>query len=338
MKFLFIITFAFHFWAVLYAAPVFPECEKWFKQSKIDRHGRECFQKCFVAPIGLTDGACPQQCADICQPDTKIWLYFGNGMWTTFENAQKSLNEFDRRLYPFLKSKYPTTLRFLVPEKAAAVAYNTKLFAPLQLLEAMGQMGYRQYTDFFYWLSSLKPAPEWFRKKMDEIATASFFARILDSDLKKQVNGYASHLKDGDAIIVVAHSQGNLYRDEAFHILNDLTGRPVVASFGSVSIATPSRNASSGEIPMGHNWYTTLTTDTLIASLNALRPNIKNDSGSLGDHYFETYLNGDHSGPKILEDTACVLSQLNGVLISPVPGNDTDGCHPDDEEKTADED
>jgi hypothetical protein len=39
-----------------------------------------------------------------------------------------------------------------------------------------------------------------------------------------------------------------------------------------------------------------------------------------------------------MEDTACVLSELNGVLISPSLQTYEDGCHPDDENEVTDED
>ncbi len=322
--------------AILFSAgalgQVARECHEWFKATRIDAKSRDCFRSCFTSNTHIFND-CWRECDDLCTPELKIWLYFGNGMFNTIEDARKSLEVLNEKLYPFLKSKYPSTLRFLVPQGLTELAYNTNLGAIVQFLEAMGQKADGDFSDFFYWLSGLKVAPEWFRKQMAEIGMDARFARVLDSDLKRQVDSYLSHLKEGDAVIVVAHSQGNLYRDEAFHLLDALSGSPVVARFGSVSVATPSGNASRGHIPMGSQWYTTLFSDPLIALMPAaLRANTRNEPSGLFDHSWTTYLEGNRSGPKILKDTACVLSELNGAVISPSVHMYEDGCHLDKEE------
>lgn len=323
------------------ALPVFSGsvCEDWFERQGLDRHSRDCFQKCFTARAGISEMACCRECDDLCQPALKIWLFFANGMFNSQREAKASLDALNVRLYPFLKTKYPK-LRFLVPPQYSDVAYNTNEIWVEQLLQVLDQWGSNGYENFFSWLSDMKAAPDWFRKKMAEAGGSVYADRLFrDADLKKQIESYKSHLDQGDAVLVVAHSQGNFYRDEAFTLLDRQRGSPALESFGSVSVATPSQNASPGVIPMGSRWYTTLVSDPVIAVVpHALPPNTKNDPIGLFDHLFiSNYLEGNQSGPKILEDTACVLSELNGVLISPSLQIYEDGCHPDDENEVTDE-
>ncbi len=333
MRFAFILTAAILFSAGA-LGQVARECQEWFKTTGIDAKSRACFRSCFTSNTHIFND-CWRECDDLCTPELKIWLYFGNGMFNTIEDARESLEILNEKLYPFLKSKYPSTLRFLVPQGLTELAYNTNLGAIIQFLEAMGQKADGSFVNFFYWLSGLKIAPEWFQKQMVGIGTnARFTTLVLDSDLKRQLNNYLLHLKKGDAVLVVAHSQGNLYRDGAFHLLDILTGRPQIPRFGSVSVATPSGNASPGIIPMGRRWYTTLFSDLLIAKMpTSLPANTRNDPSGLFDHFWMTYLEGNRSGPKILQDIACVLSKLNGVLISPTTRDYNDGCHPETEDE-----
>lgn len=254
-------------------------------------------------------------------------------MFNSEREAEHSLGAMNARLYPFLQRKFPPETRFLVNPFMTRVAYNTSEFWLEQFLQVNEQIKTEEVANFFLYLSGLKLAPEWFRKKAREVMESTILARLdRDSDLKEHVKSYQSHLTDGDAVIVVAHSQGNLYRDEAFTILDGLAGHPAVARFGSVSVATPSEAASSGLFPLGEKWYTTLYSDPVIGLLpHALRPNLMNKGAGLFNHFFtESYLDGDPSGTKVLEDITCVLSQLSGVLMSPTLKEHEDGCHLED--------
>lgn len=306
-------------------------CGEWFEHSRIDPRSRDCFSRCFHEQVPAY-GDCSMACEELCKPDLKIWLYFANGMFNSQQNAMNSLEGLNKRLYPFLRTKHPSTLRFLVSPDLTDVAYNEDEAALMQFLEVVDQWGSGQYAHVMGWLSGLEVAPDWFRKKMIEARADVLEGRQRrDFDLQRQIRSYLSHLETNDVVFVVAHSQGNFYRDEAFGALFRHYESKSDGNFGSISVATPSDNASPGLQPMGDNWYTTLTSDPVIAAVpRALPANVRNRSGGLFDHLFiSNYLDGDQSGPKILEDTACVLSQLNGVLFSPTLKAYDEGCHRD---------
>lgn len=220
-------------------------------------------------------------------------------------------------------------MRFLVSPHSARVAYNTNEFWLNQILQVVDQKMNQDWENFFLYLSGAKIAPEWFQLAALDISKRFHQMSLLnDKDLRVQVYEYQSHISKGNAIVVVAHSQGNLYRDAAFYHLDRLNDHPMRAKYASVSVATPTGSSPPGEFPDGE-WHITLFSDYLIRAVpGAMHPNVRNTPSGTLDHFFvEHYLNGNASGPKILEDTACVLSRLNGVLISPSLTEYRDGCH-----------
>jgi len=104
------------------------------------------------------------------------------------------------------------------------------------------------------------------------------------------VGYYEADLLSGKRVIVVAHSQGNLFTNQA---LSDVAVRnyELSQSIGSVGVASPAGTT------VGSNDYTTAHDDRVIDGLrlisNVLPSNIENDPGVFNDfrsftnHYFE---------------------------------------------------
>jgi hypothetical protein len=304
-------------------------CRKWFRDKAIDYKSRSCFEQCFLAQ-NIMEGTCHFDCDVLCEPDTKIWLYFGNGMFNSVNDAQFSLDSLKAQLYPFLEKKYPEARRFLAGPTTARIAYNTNEPVLEQLLQVIDHKMGHHYDKLFLYLSGGSMAPDWFYGAVREVSKRFNRERLLhDVDLKTQVQEYQSRISKQDAVLVVAHSQGNLYLDEAF---SHLEQSKAPGLFGSVSVATPAEVAPRGKTAAGE-WYVTLSSDSLIRAIPAAMPaNVTNKPAGLFDHFFvDHYLNGDASGPMILEEATCVLSQLNQSIMTPL-NTKMQGCRYEDDE------
>ncbi len=119
---------------------------------------------------------------------------------------------------------------------------------------------------------------------------------------------------EGRRILVVAHSQGNLYANAAYTNLagNDLP----MDSFGIVSIANPASYVAGG------GPYFTLENDVVVNAVRAvlsstLPGNIynSNETADWTHHNFiDSYLNGNQSGPMIINS---ILSEANALMWPP---------------------
>ena len=78
-------------------------------------------------------------------------------------------------------------------------------------------------------------------QKLDLIKWRDWLASLVGyvtshaSDLKKQIDAYKASIDNGHSVLVVAHSQGNLFTGEAFAAL----GPCMQKQFEAVSIASP---------------------------------------------------------------------------------------------------
>lgn len=79
--------------------------------------------------------------------------------------------------------------------------------------------------------------------------------------------------------------------------------------FKIIPIASP-HFEETGEDIINDSPYTTLVSDGIILMIpNHYPPNVSNQPAGLFDHQFiKHYLNGNKSGPKILNDLACMVS------------------------------
>jgi hypothetical protein len=160
---------------------------------------------------------------------------------------------------------------------------------------------------FWQSVSEHFPGPSWLKEDVLTFvaeATAAF-AEVLTGDLDSQVTSYANALAANDKIIIVAHSEGNLFANIAYNVLRSrgvAEGRLAV-----VAVATP-----EAFVP-GNGPWTTLSEDIVIGYLALalpgrfpLAPNISNNLGNcvfLCHSFVDVYMVAhSHSSDKILED------------------------------------
>jgi hypothetical protein len=134
---------------------------------------------------------------------------------------------------------------------------------------------------------------------------------VVDADLRRHVQRYQGLLMSGNRVLVVAHSQGNLYANAAY---GNLAGNDTVPmdAFGIVSVATPASRVAGG------GPYYTLMYDLVISAVQLAVPgtlpgNVTNsvsDSDWKHHSFIDSYLNGDQTGPLIVTGALSAANDL----------------------------
>lgn len=225
-------------------------------------------------------------------------LFFANGMFNSKDAALKSADALARIVPPESASALPVQL-----------AYNINENALSQLLEVARQKSSELASHFWKYLGNMSLAPENFRAIAVEILfSIDSFEYEQDEDLRRHIELYNKTLQGARSVVVVAHSQGNLY---ALASLN----RSKFKSHSEhrmdlISIATPMYRGFKEET------YTTLEQDQIMNAArlatggSVLPANIRNSRATLSGHNFiEDYLMGDRSGKKIASELADLLKK-----------------------------
>lgn len=231
---------------------------------------------------------------NICPKETT--LYYANGMQNTFEQAQRSL----------------TALTQALPEIPQLVKANSRIsycvdaFIGEQLLAAYNQKVGENTIDYWLWLSNLAKAPEWFKESIKKSLVAIANDPNLTSDGGHSF-AYQQDILDEKSLVIVAHSQGNLYTNAA--IFNMEVFNFPTYNVRYVAVATPAKKVSLG------GKYFTLTSDGVIKWIpTALPTNITNTNPAPGliDHKFEKhYLRGVPTGSQLITTVTQAFEQLH---------------------------
>lgn len=147
---------------------------------------------------------------------------------------------------------------------------------------------------------------------LDMAARVDQAQAVRDSDLRSHVQRYKTLLMEGSRVLVVGHSQGNLYANSAYtNLAYDENNLPMDA-FGIVAVATP-----SGQVAGGGS-YITRDDDRVINAVLFFSPgtldgniNNSNTSSDWKNHSFiDAYLDGVQSGPMIVNTALAVANGL----------------------------
>jgi len=262
-----------------------------------------------VLGIIVLAGTCS---ASPCDPKETV-VFFGNGIKTAEKKAYDSRNIIKKRLKEELSPADFEVLDF-------DVAYNETHGLPLDLLEATVQILTGNISRFWRIFSGLEVMPDWFADRIILLETALDKSSLVTTDsLKNHVTTYRTKIAEGKKVLLVAHSQGNLFGNQAYSLLSSRERQ----SFGMVSVATVDNNVLGAGGP-----YTTLTSDKVVTALIAaqillptkpLIPNTENlqEPGDFLGHYFiDSYMAaGSSSDQRIVAD---IIARI-GSLEKPVP-------------------
>jgi hypothetical protein len=202
------------------------------------------------------------------------------------------------------------------------VAYNDTHSLPLDLLESTIQFLTGNVSRFWRILWEIDPMPDLVADQMLLLSNALDYSALLTTDsLLDHVKTYQNVIDEGKKVILVAHSQGNLFGNQAYNFLSTNERR----SFGMVSVANIDSNVlgdfSEAAI------YTTLSNDKFIQGLIAVQlglptspmlPNTENTSNS--DDFWGHSFVGSYMVEKSISEiqiTGDIIATLGSLYTPP---------------------
>jgi hypothetical protein len=213
-------------------------------------------------------GRCPSN-------DFDIKIYFGNGMFNSIMEARLSMSA----LQILIGDETPDGEKIRY-----SFSYNQNEKWWLQLIQVLVQKDFDIWDSFLSYIRDSSETPESVRDEIKSIySEASANNYIIDTDLRSHVDHYRADIFEGKKVVVVAHSQGNFYANNAY-------GRVGSKGFGIVSVATPANFVKGG------GYHTTLTNDLVIALvrliMGALDGNVTNSYryGWLNHNFIGAYM------------------------------------------------
>lgn len=186
-----------------------------------------------------------------------VFGLYTKGIKSIFKQVQKRLPKEQIKEYTKSISKQMA--------RKAFKAYNN--YRDLKLTEAQIELIFTELFD-----GMLNQAVD----KLDALAQAEI-ERQESQDVSKQVNRYYQSAKDGHGIVVIAHSQGNLFTNRAYfefsHPLQSQDVSWVQNYFHVFGVATPANNVIGSKSPYitFHNDIIRLVPDSLSSNLKKAR-------------------------------------------------------------------
>lgn len=251
--------------------------------------------------------------------EVDLAVVYGNGMFTTAAQAGKQRDVL-RPLVAARLGHEPFAIAF-------DLAYNDDEDTLSQLWEVAKQRRVMSVSQFLRVVSRLLPAPDWFQEETQRIASGVDLAAFEnDEDLDQHVQTYRDHLRKGRKVVVIAHSQGNLYANAAYRRLFESDSpTPGQHGFGTVGIATPAPVVAGWMPPscLPSGCYTTFAEDVIINAVRTALPDtlpanvIGSASGRLpsGDLLWhglrESYLHLAGARERILDHVAAFVEHFD---------------------------
>lgn len=184
-------------------------------------------------------------------------IFYGNGVMTTLPRAQATLwtliPAIDHALDQKAPSRDPSCVKYDLAYDSLFVNGGI-IFAPVnfigQLITAALQLGLTntvagaQVT--LYQSSETVPSlPDSWNALGNRYVTVNSLVSTFQPNVQNHRTRYQNELTNGNNVIVVAHSQGNLYVNQAFGVLTI----PANRDFSTVAVASPANNALTNQAP-----------------------------------------------------------------------------------------
>lgn len=213
-----------------------------------------------------------------------IDIYYVNGAATledTAKNHHKKLQEiiFDMKTVTYKNELNGMNVR-------SALAYNHTSDEWDDYLESFRQKRYTEERNFIDLLIEAIPT------FLSEIYLA-FFTDVNNQykeDLQNHIEKYEHSIKSGHKVLAIGHSQGNLFINQEYKLLDDW----MKMYFSAVAIATPANNVIGDESSTAPyvTFYNDMITELVKESFEGnTEGNLSASWTELDNHELETYLN-----------------------------------------------
>lgn len=197
-----------------------------------------------------------------------------------------------------------------------AISYNQTDGILRDLLETFEQNHQTDWVFFWRCLAGLDLMPDILQDKLIEIANTVDAAVVgANPAVQEHIANYNTLLSEGNKVVVVAHSQGNLFANIAYLGIDP----EYLDGFGIVSVGNPDSYVA------GDGPHTTLNEDIIIRMVPfSLPANVNNFFGInwhdwSGHKFADSYMApGRTAEAKILDDTIETINKLNAPPYTPV--------------------
>ncbi len=269
--------------------------------------------------IGSAALSTPAFADPTCSLNPKLLIVHANGMFTDQTGADNNLLFIQAKLKeqrPGTTQAWQDTITPKPSQIAFGLAYNRNEGALTQLLQVFRQRTTSALRALILSPQDLPPELQDLQKQAAlgvDVANAK-----LDPDLRAHVQYYRNQVLQGNRVTVVAHSQGNLYANEAWNLLFNGASPLPDNSWNMVSVATPDNYVG------GNGPYTTSEDDFIMNAVRFVYPgtlpaNAKNDKSSEQSTFIrhglvEAYLSGNVTKPKVLSQ---IIDQASALVAPP---------------------
>lgn len=239
-------------------------------------------------------------------------VFFGNGITTTLRGALQDKLVLQSALSAGMTEEERNTYSF-------DVAYNPTGGALLDIFESARQDLVTDASEFWRYFLELLPMPDSLRDRISNRIVSELSEIVNTDSLANHVAIYKRNILEGKKVLLVSHSQGTFYANQAYSSLTSTERQ----SFGIVSAALMDSYVAGG------NPYVTLLTDLAVALVRAAKvaanlpqprlPNVTN--ASLSDDFWhhsfrkEYMMNGSNSRDMIISAARNTISGL----VQPTP-------------------
>lgn len=233
-------------------------------------------------------------------------VFYVNGINTDVQSARDSLLQLRNALRPELQANGVRANCVIFSN-----SFNFTDTILLDLVQSAAQVLAGDLASFWRTLAGLQETPEELEQfALAQAASVDAASYVVANELAMHVSSYLQAISDGRKVILVAHSQGNLYANAAYGVLSDVDVQSSLVDI--IAVASPASFVAD-DGPTGAcaatPCYTTLEEDPiwrLPVVPSPLQPNITN-GGTCGGiftfascHGFtRSYLYGASSGPRI---------------------------------------
>jgi len=235
----------------------------------------------------------------------KFHVVFGNGILTTVQGASDSRD----------KLRFNLGTSYAGQDIDYDLAYNFTIGPFSDLIQSLDQQLAQYTSQTLQWLYGIGVIPDWFNDLQQQLLNAEY--QINAPELTAHVEKFREAILQGQKVLVVSHSQGNFYVNQAKQILSSEQPSVPMESFGIFGVATPANNVGGEGGP-----YLTNHRDVILFVPSSLSSNwtlrntadnsIADDRGRVLAHSFvDTYMSGSFDvRPALLDGIKQGLNSL----------------------------